>query len=172
MTDKPNGKGYSPMGVLGMLKSKGVNVPVGPRNAPKAGKVADAFGNPVFQTAKVPDTCAILLLAFTKGAKIVPDDFHAVEKTGKGLREYVRPDGGVYLGAFQPVGEPDGVVIVYGDPAMSQRDAQRIATQYRDQLIAKYEGELALDELGPFAAGAVSDTPPAVLRQEGDALPQ
>ena len=163
MGDAPK-KGYSPMGVLGMLKSKGVHVPVGPR---KAGKVTDAFGDPVYKQVTAPETCCILLLAFTKGAKMVPDDFYAVEKSGAALKAYVRPDGGVYLGAFQAPGESDGVVVVYGDPAMSQADAQRAAMQYRRVLVERYEAELALGELGPFAAGDVASSP-AVSGTESD----
>ena len=157
---KPNGKGYSPMSVLGMLKSKGVPVPVGPRRATKP--LLDATGDRVYEKVPTIETCPVLLLAFTQGAKIVPDDFHNVEKSGAGLKRYVRPDGGVYLGAFQGKGEDAGVVIVFGDPAMSQGAAQKIAMQYRSQLIAQYEGEQAMSELGPFAAGTVSELPPAL----------
>ena len=160
---KPNGKGYSPMGVLGMLKEKGVNVPVGPRVPVKP--LLDAAGDVV----KIPETCPILLLAFTKGAQIIPDDFFGLEKSGQALRNYVRPDGGVYLGAFQAAGESEGVVVVFGDPAMSLEQAQRIAMQYRGQLMERYDAEVALGHLGPFAAGTVSEVSPALPHPEWDA---
>ena len=163
---------YSPMGVLGMLKKKGVPVPVG-KDFGKKASLVDKAGTPVYEKVTVPETCPVLLLAFTQGSKLVPDDFHNVEKTGKALRAYVRPDGGVYLGAFQPYGEPDGVVVVFGDPAMSQAEAQKIALHYRDRLIQQYAGEQALKELGPFsglnvspAAAAVTEPAPAVSMQD------
>ena len=154
-------KAYSPMNVLGMLKSKGVQVPVGKDFGKKAHTV-DAQGVPVYEKVKAIETCAVLLLAFTKGAKMVPDDFHNVEKSSFGLKAYVRPDGGVFLGAFQAHGESDGVIVVFGDPMMSTGAAQKFAMQYRAQLMERYAGEVALDELGPFAAGTVSELPPAL----------
>ena len=154
---------YSPMGVLSMLREKGV-VSAGANFGKKAATV-DAFGAPVFP--KTIETCPILLLAFTERSPMVPDDFHNVERSGKGLREYVRPDGGVFLGAFQPAGEKDGVVVVFGDPAMSQGAAQRIALQYRQQLIERYEGHCAAQALGPFSGLPVAaETAPAVSERE------
>lgn len=163
--EKPNGKGYSPMGVLGMLKEKGVHVPVGKDFGKPIKPLLDAAGDVV----KIPEPCAILLLAFTKGSKMVPDDFHNVEKTGAALKTYVRPDGGVFLGAFQVASEHDGVVVVFGDPAMSTGAAQKIALHYRARLLEQYAGEQAMEQLGPFAAGAVREPSPAVSPQDGDA---
>ena len=154
-------KAYSPMNVLGMLKSKGVQVPVG-KDFGKKALTVDASGVPVYEKVKAIETCAILLLAFTKGAKMVPGDFHNVPKTGAALKTYVRPDGGVFLGAFQAHGESDGVIVVFGDPMMSTGAAQKVAMQYRARLREQYAGEVALDELGPFAAGTVSELPPAL----------
>lgn len=170
MSKKPE-KAYSPMNVLGMLKSKGVQVPVG-KDFGKKALTVDAAGVPVYEKSRVPEPCCILLLAFTKGSRMVPDDFHNVEKSGAALKRYVRPDGGVFLGAFQAHGESDGVVVVFGDPAMSTGAAQKLAMQYRERLMAQYAGEQAMAELGPFgtsAAGAASETPPAFPDREMDA---
>ena len=159
-------KPYTPMGVLNMMKAKGVRVPVGTDFGKPTKAVLDAAGDVV----KIPEPCAILLLAFTKGSKMVPDDFHNVGKSGAALKTYVRPDGGVYLGAFQVQGEVDGIVVVYGDPAMSTGAAQKIALRYRQRLMEQYEGEKAMEHLGPFAAGAVSEPSPAVSEQDRNAL--
>ena len=169
MSDQKNPKKpYTPMGVLNLLKSKGVAVPVG-KDFGKKANLVDAGGVPIYERPAVPETCCLLLLAFMNGSNMVPDDFHAIEKSGVGLKAYVRPDGGVYLGAFQAPQEPDGVVIVYGDPAMTTAQAGKIAMHYRARLIEQYEGTQALTELGPFAAGAVPETPPAVPQSEMDA---
>lgn len=161
------------MNVLGMLKSKGVHVPVGKDFGKPIKPLLDAAGDVV----KVPETCAILLLAFTNGSSMIPDDFTGLEKSGRALRAYVRPDGGVFLGAFQARGEPDGVVVVFGDPAMSQGAAQRVAMTYRERLMELYAGHEAHAQLGPFGAAVVSQSAadtearlsPAVSEPEMDA---
>lgn len=156
--------GYDPRGVLTMLKNKGVAVPVG-TNFGKKSTLTDAAGDPVYEAPKPIATCAFLLLAFTNGSQLVPDDFHGIEKSGKALKAYVRPDGGSYLGAFQVANEPDGVVVVFGDPATSTEEAQRVAMHYRTVLQERYAGEQALKDLGPFAGlqgdGSVTSSPDA-----------
>ena len=80
------------------------------------------------------DTCCILLLAFAKRAAMVPDDFHNVPRTKDGISAYVRPDGGVYHGAYELPNDPGGVVLVWGDPAMSQEQAVKASLAYRRKL--------------------------------------
>ena len=48
---------YSPMNVLGMLKDKGVRVPVGPDFGKSVRPLVDAAG----EVVKIPESCAILL---------------------------------------------------------------------------------------------------------------
>lgn len=169
---------YTPMNVLNMLKAKGVPVPLGRSFGPVTKQIVDAAGDPTMRPAPIPETCCILLLAFTQGSTMIPDDFAGLEKSGRALRDYTRPDGGVFLGAFQPKGEPDGVVVVFGDPAMSQGAAQKLAMTYRARLIEQFEGHQAQQDLGPFsglkAAGQpAADTEarlsPAVSQPEMDA---
>lgn len=81
-----------------------------------------------------PATCCVLLLAFAKDAPMVPDDFKNVPRTKDGIANYVRPDGGVYLGAFELPHDPGGVVLVWGDPAMSQEQAVKASLAYRRKL--------------------------------------
>ena len=163
---KPQGP-YNPMNVLSMLKSKGVAVPVG-TNFGKKASLVDAHGEALYEKLGVIETCPVLVLAFMNNSPAVPDDFHGVDKTGAALKAYVRPDGGVYLGTFQAHHEPDGMIVVFGDPAMRQSDAQRIAMHYRTQLMERYEGFKAAHDLGPFAGlpVAANVSAPAVSDQE------
>lgn len=154
-------KGYSPMRVLRMLKHHGVPVPVGARTvSPMADTSGDSGGRPAASPSASPAACALLLLAFMNGSSMVPDDFSAVGKTADELRSYVRPDGGVYLGAFEVVDDPGGVVVVFGDPAMSRAEAQDIALHYRAQLVSRYEESRA-------TAASVPE-PVAVYREHED----
>jgi hypothetical protein len=64
------------------------------------------------------------------------------------LKAHVRADGAVYCGAFELQGHPDSVVIVFGDPALSPRDAERFATLERPALNRRFRDW----RLGVFAA--------------------
>lgn len=88
--------------------------------------------NPTVSTG--PATCCVLLLAFAKDAPMVPDDFHNVPRTKEGIESYVRPDGGIYLGAYELPNDPGGVVLVWGDPAMTQEQAVAASLAYRKKL--------------------------------------
>lgn len=86
-----------------------------------------------------PATCCVLLLAFAKSAPMVPDDFHNVPRTKEGIESYVRPDGGIYLGSYELPNDPGGVVLVWGDPAMSQEQAAAASLAYRKKLHTLHE---------------------------------
>ncbi len=88
-----------------------------------------------------PETCCVLLLAFAKNAQMVPDDFHNVSRTKAGIEAYVRPDGGIYLGAYELPNDPGGVVLVWGDPAMSQEQAVAASLAYRKKLQTLFAGQ-------------------------------
>lgn len=170
---KGNGAGYSPLSVLRTMQKHGVPVPV-KGQMPKP--LVDQAGDAVYEPPAI-ETCCVLLLALTNGSKMVPDDFHNVEKSGAGLRAYARPDGGVYRGAFEIAKQPASVVLVYGDPLMSEQDAQRASMAYRARLVELYEGERALGALGPFAAGEVgrpeeaAESPSPALSDSEEAPP-
>lgn len=88
-----------------------------------------------------PATCCVLLLAFAKNAQMVPDDFHNVPRTKEGIEAYVRPDGGIYLGAYELPNDPGGVVLVWGDPAMTQEQAVAASLAYRKKLQTLFAGQ-------------------------------
>jgi hypothetical protein len=81
-----------------------------------------------------PATCCVLLLALAHRSPMVPDDFHNVPRTKAGIESYVRPDGAIYLGAYELPNDPGGVVLVYGDPAMTQEQAVAASLAYRKKL--------------------------------------
>lgn len=111
-----------------------------------------ADGKPVYEAAKRADTLCVLLLGFVHGTAVLPDDFDTVERSAKGLKAHVRPDGGVYLGAFQTPHDPAGVVVVYGDPLMEMQDAIRASLVFRKGVQAQMETFDSHKSLGPFAA--------------------
>lgn len=90
------------------------------------------------------DTCCVLLLAFTNRHPMIPDDFHNVERNAKGIQEYVRPDGAIFLGTFELPKDPASAVLVYGDPAMTQEQAAAASLAYRRRLQDAFETSLAL----------------------------
>lgn len=99
-------------------------------------------------------SCCVLLKMLTDGGP-VPDDLTML-RSAKELREHVRSDGAVYLGAFEVVGRPDSVVLVYGDHTMTPQGAERLATLERPELERRY----AAARLGPF--GTVASAADAV----------
>ena len=88
--------------------------------------------------------CAVLLLSFSEDDGPVPDDFRAIVDK-RAIKEYVRPDGAVYRGAF----ESNGVdcVMVWGDPTTPESVIQRVAELERPALQQRYRAW----KLGPFA---------------------
>lgn len=104
------------------------------KDAPHKGLISVSGEDLVPTVSTGPATCCVLLLAFAKGAPMVPDDFHNVPRTKEGIEAYVRPDGGIYLGAYELPNDPGGVVLVWGDPAMSQEQAVAASLAYRKKL--------------------------------------
>jgi len=88
--------------------------------------------------------CAVLLVSFSEDDGPVPDDFRAIVDK-RAIKEYVRPDGAVYRGAF----ESNGVdcVMVWGDPTTPESVIQRVAELERPALQQRYRAW----KLGPFA---------------------
>jgi hypothetical protein len=101
-----------------------------------------------------PQTCCVLLMALTAKAPMVPDDFHNVTITKAGLEAYVRPDGAIYLGAFELPNDPYGTVCVWGDPAMSFQQAAAASIAYRRKLLDHHMGS----DLGPFSASPILES--------------
>lgn len=101
---------------------------------------------PIISTTEKSAPCAVLLKSFTDDV-MLPDDFNSVGKSGAAIKAYVRPDGAVYQGAFQMQGQPDSVVMVWGDPSMEPDEAERIATMERPALLRRYDSA----KLGPFS---------------------
>ncbi len=96
--------------------------------------------------------CCVLLKMLTEGGP-VPDDFTGLTSS-RALRDHVRSDGAIYLGAFELQGQPDSVVLVYGDHLMTPAGAERLATLERPELQRRY----AAWRLGPF--GTVASASP------------
>jgi len=88
--------------------------------------------------------CAVLLMSFSEDDGPVPDDFRAIVDK-RAIKEYVRPDGAVYRGAF----ESNGVdcVMVWGDPTTPESVIKRVAELERPALQQRYRAW----KLGPFA---------------------
>jgi len=88
--------------------------------------------------------CAVLLVSFSEDDGPVPDDFRAIVDK-RAIKEYVRPDGAVYRGAF----ESNGVdcVMVWGDPTTPESVIKRVAELERPALQQRYRAW----KLGPFA---------------------
>lgn len=88
--------------------------------------------------------CAVLLVSFAEDDGPVPDDFRAIVDK-RAIKEYVRPDGAVYRGAF----ESNGVdcVMVWGDPTTPESVIKRVAELERPALQQRYRAW----KLGPFA---------------------
>jgi hypothetical protein len=100
--------------------------------------------------------CCVLLKMLTDGGP-VPDDFTRLTSSSA-LRDHVRSDGAVYLGAFEVQGKPDSVVLVYGDPSMPVANAERLASLERPSLERRY----ADWQLGIFASAPVVLSPSQV----------
>jgi hypothetical protein len=82
-----------------------------------------------------PATLCFLLLQFTTPNNSLPEDFFNLPrekgKSGAALKAHVRPDGGVFLGAFEAPTDPAGVVVVFGDPLMRESEAVQVSREYR-----------------------------------------
>lgn len=88
--------------------------------------------------------CAVLLVSFSADDGPVPDDFRAITDK-RAIKNYVRPDGAVYRGAF----ESNGVdcVMVWGDPTTPESVITRVAELERPALQQRYRAW----KLEPFA---------------------
>lgn len=93
-----------------------------------------------------PVPCALYLQSLLDGVGSVPDDFTALPKTSAAIKGHIRPDGAVYLGAFELQGDRSSVVLVYGPPMMDPIRAEQIATLERPALIRRHQAA----KLGPF----------------------
>lgn len=117
--------------------------------------VSDNPGDvPVTSTATDPGVCVVLLKSLTEGLKVVPDDFLTLT-TAEAIKGHVRPDGAVYLGAFDLQNTPESTVLVYGPASMNPEKVERLATLERPALTRRH----AQAQLGPFA----NSTPSAPL---------
>ena len=131
MPDRP----YDPKSaVLGMREGMKALAAKQKRSEPPRGIVSMSGEQMTPTVSTGPATCCVLLLAFLHNSKMVPDDFHNVPRTKAGIEGYVRPDGGIYLGAYELPHDPGGVVLVWGDPAMSQEQAVKASLAYRKKL--------------------------------------
>src|SRR5689334_3440310 len=80
--------------------------------------------------------CCILLQTLVEGGP-VPDDLIGIT-TGAQLKAHVRPDGAVYQGAYEVMGQPDSVVIVYADQSLKPGAAEHLANMERPALVARH----------------------------------
>jgi hypothetical protein len=101
---------------------------------------------PLVNVEKRADPCCVLLKMLTDGGPI-PDDFKGL-RSSQAIREHVRSDGAVYRGAFELQGRPDSVVLVYGDPTLTDQQAERLSVIERPALERRYSDWT----LGPFSA--------------------
>jgi hypothetical protein len=88
--------------------------------------------------------CAVLLMSFSEDDGPIPDDFRAIVDK-RAIKEYVRPDGAVYRGAFESNGAD--CVMVWGDPTTPESVIKRVAELERPALQQRYRAW----KLGPFA---------------------
>lgn len=110
------------------------------------------------QSAKAAP-CAILLRSLVEDGPM-PDDFRAlVDK--RALKQYVRPDGAVFRGAFEFSGASRALVMVWGDPATPEAVIQRVAELERPALEQRHQAW----KLGPFAC-----TRPSTVSSENVSL--
>lgn len=139
---------YTPLHAFKTLKQAAPQVTAGQKIT---GPMLVEDGQPLTEIRHGPATLCLLLRGFAEQGTVLPDDFDTVERSASGLKGHVRPDGGVYLGAFETKHDPAGVVVVFGDPELDSRDALRAAAVFR----ARLDQQLAFDahqQLGPFAA--------------------
>lgn len=112
------------------------------KNGPSVGVV-----DPMYTaTAMSAAPCCVLLKAITDGGP-VPDDLTNL-KSGAAIKDHVRSDGAVFIGAFELQGDRDSIVLVYGDKALPVQQAERLATLERPELLRRQHQW----SLGPFAA--------------------
>lgn len=111
---------------------------------------------PLTSVATEPGVCVVLLKSLTEGlSTVVPEDFHAL-RSADSIQSHVRPDGAVYLGAFELQNTPESLCLVYGPASLLPEKAERLATLERPALMRRHEQA----RMGPFAA---TPTPTAPL---------
>lgn len=101
---------------------------------------------PLISVQRKADVVCVLLKTLTEGGPI-PDDLKGL-RTSMAIRAHTRPDGGVYCGAYELQGQPESVVLVYGDPTLTDAQAERCASLERPALARRHSDW----KLGPFAA--------------------
>jgi hypothetical protein len=103
---------------------------------------------PLTTTATEPGVCVVLLKSITEGlARVVPDDFQSI-RSADDIKAHVRPDGAVFLGAYELQNTPESLCLVYGPASLLPEKAERLATLERPALMRRHEQA----HLGPFAA--------------------
>lgn len=101
--------------------------------------------DPVYAATAGASPVCVLLKSITDGG-LVPDDMTNLT-SGQAIRDHVRSDGAVFVGAFELQGDRESIVLVYGDAAMKPEQAERLATLERPELLRRQH----LHALGPFA---------------------
>lgn len=138
---------YDPRSALRMFRKAKQD---GTAIAVEASGLVDASGTPAAAPVTRPQTLCVLLVGFVFGTSVLPDDFDRVEKSAGALKAHTRPDGGVFLGAFEMPHDPAGVVVVFGDPLMEMRDVIAASQRFRADLLEQMQHFDAAKALGPF----------------------
>ena len=115
---------YDPKSVLPAFRKAGLGMP----------RVTAKKAEPTYSIKPGPATLCFPLMAFVMSAPALPDDFHNVTRSSDGLKSYVRPDGGVFLGLFELPNDPQSTIVVFGDPLMELAEAKRVSIQFRRRL--------------------------------------
>ncbi len=112
--------------------------------------IVTSKGEPTYAVKKRPETFAMPLRAFAEYAAALPADFRDVERSGAGLKAHTRPDGGVYIGAFDMPDDASNTILVFGDPLMPLDVAKHVSILFRRKLMQLAETD---------ARARKSDTP-------------
>lgn len=91
--------------------------------------------------ARAPFFC-FPLMAFAMRDEHLPQDIKDLPTSSKSLKEHVRPDGGVYLGAFELPDDAGSTIVVYGEATTTQDEAKQASILFRQRL-----ARLALDRV-------------------------
>jgi hypothetical protein len=91
--------------------------------------------------ARSPFLC-FPLMAWLDKNDALPQDIKDLPTSSKALKEHVRPDGGVYLGAFELPDDSGSTVIVFGEATTRHEDAKNASILFRQKL-----ARIALDRV-------------------------
>ncbi len=91
---------------------------------------------PAYAHTTVIQPFCLHLKSFADGTALLPPDFDTVERSSKGIRAHIRPDGAMFLGVFEFTPDPGnvGAIAVYGDPLMSISDGHEHARRFRHMI--------------------------------------